>query len=72
MRRTSACHIPPLQDHDGQELGVAGSVEMLNYKNISTQPVAGFDWSPDKEGLFACVAFDQAVRVGIVTKLNKV
>ncbi|PNW72329.1 hypothetical protein CHLRE_16g672600v5 [Chlamydomonas reinhardtii] len=61
-----------VKDHDGQELGVAGSVEMLNYKNISTQPVAGFDWSPDKEGLFACVAFDQAVRVGIVTKLNKV
>ena len=54
------------------ELGVAGSVELLTHKNLSSQPVSGFDWSPDKEGLFCCVAFDQSVRIGITTKLNKV
>lgn len=51
---------------------MAGSVELLSTKNLSSQPVSGFDWSPDKEGLFACVAFDQSARVGMVTKLNKV
>ncbi len=65
-------HTANPQDHDGHELGIAGSVELLNYKNVSSQPVSGFDWSPDKEGLFACVAFDQSVRVGFATKLNKV
>lgn len=60
------------QDHEGKWLGVAGSMELLASRNLSTQPVAGFDWSPDKEGLFVCAAFDQCVRVGLVTKLNKV
>lgn len=52
-------------------MGVAGSVELLNHKNMSTQPIASFDWHPDKEGLYACTAFDQCIRVGVVTKLNK-
>ena len=51
-------------------MGVAGSMELLASKNMSTQPINGFDWSPDKEGLFCCSAFDQSIRVGIVTKLN--
>ena len=49
------------------DLGVAGSVELINSRNLSSQPIASFDWSPDKEGLFVCAAFDQAVRVGICT-----
>ena len=61
----------PLQDADGVDLGVAGSVELLASKNLSTQPISSFDWSPDKEGLFVCSAFDQCVRVGIATKLTK-
>ena len=60
------------QDHEGHELGVAGSVELLSTRNFSSQPIACFDWSPDKEGLFCCGAFDQCIRVGIVTKLSKV
>jgi hypothetical protein len=38
---------------------------------ISTQPVVGFDWSPDMEGLAAAVCLDQTLRIFIVTKLNK-
>jgi hypothetical protein len=29
-------------------MGVAGSVELLATKTLSSQPLAGFDWSPDK------------------------
>ena len=61
-----------VKDADGAELGVAGSMELLASRNLSTQPIACFDWSPDKEGLFVCGAFDQCVRVGVCTKLNKV
>lgn len=50
---------------------MAGSVELVASRNLSTQPISSFDWSPDKEGLFVCGAFDQALRVGVVTKLNK-
>jgi WD40 repeat protein len=61
-----------VKDHEGVELGVAGSVELLSTRNFSSQPIASFDWSPDKEGLFVCGSFDQSIRVGVVTKLNKV
>jgi hypothetical protein len=35
------------------------------------QPITGFDWHADKQGLFCCGAFDQTVRVGTVTRLNR-
>ena len=35
------------------------------------QPITGFDWHADKQGLFCCGAFDQSVRVGTVTRLNR-
>jgi WD40 repeat protein len=57
-------------DADGKPRGVAGNVELLNSKVISTQPVVSFDWSPDKEGLAVLACLDQTVRVYIVTKLN--
>eukprot|EP00877_Chromochloris_zofingiensis_P007606 jgi/Chrzof1/3099/Cz12g11200.t1 len=60
-----------VKDQDGKELGVAGTVEQVAYRNMSSQPINSFDWSPDKEGLFVCSAFDQCLRVGITTKLNK-
>ena len=47
-------------------------MELLNSRTISTQPISCFDWSADKEGLAVCGAFDQMMRVMIVTKLNKV
>ncbi|XP_077995639.1 dynein axonemal assembly factor 10-like [Glandiceps talaboti] len=59
------------EDKDGVEEGVPGSVQLLQNAVIATQPVASFDWSPDKAGLAVCTGFDQTLRVLIVTKLNQ-
>lgn len=56
---------------DNVPMGVAGTVELLNSKVISTQPIVSLDWSPDKEGLCVLSCLDQTVRCFIVTKLNK-
>ena len=56
---------------DGAPVGVAGSVELLNSRVISTQPIVSFDWSPDREGLCCMSSLDQTLRVFIVTKLEK-
>ncbi|XP_058126194.1 dynein axonemal assembly factor 10 [Anopheles ziemanni] len=55
---------------DGEEQGVAGTLEMLHATTLSTQPVHTFDWSPDRVGLAVCGSFDQTVRVLISTNLN--
>ncbi|XP_037070481.1 WD repeat-containing protein 92-like [Pollicipes pollicipes] len=54
----------------GGDFGVMGTLTQLQNGIVSSQPVCAFDWSPDKRGLCACVAFDQTVRVIIVTKLQ--
>lgn len=54
----------------GGDYGVMGTVQQLQNGIVSTQPVSAMDWSPDKRGLCACIAFDQVVRVLIVTKLQ--
>ncbi|XP_006005185.1 dynein axonemal assembly factor 10 isoform X1 [Latimeria chalumnae] len=59
-------------DSEGVKMGAAGSVNLLQNVTLSTQPIASLDWSPDKLGLCVCTAFDQTVRVLIVTKLNRV
>ena len=59
-------------DDDGQKVGVVGTVEKLQDSQLGDQPVSGFDWSPDKTGLAVCTAFDQKIRLVIVTKLNTV
>ncbi|CAL8258789.1 unnamed protein product [Lota lota] len=59
-------------DLEGGAMGVAGTVNLLQNVTLSTQPIASLDWSPDKQGLCVCSAFDQSVRVLIVTKLNRV
>jgi len=56
---------------EGDEVGVAGKVELLNNHVFSTQPIGSFDWSPDKTGLCVFGSYDQSVRVGIVTKLDR-
>ncbi|KAL7536206.1 hypothetical protein ACHAWF_005411 [Thalassiosira exigua] len=56
---------------DGTPIGVAGSVELLNSRVISTQPIVSFDWSPDREGLCCLSSLDQSLKVFIVTKLDK-
>jgi hypothetical protein len=45
-------------------------LEKLTSMVASTQPVASFDWHPDKEGLAVMSAFDQTVRVVFVTHLK--
>lgn len=60
------------KDSEGVEMGVAGSVSLLQNVTLSTQPISSLDWSPDKRGLCLCSSFDQMVRVLIVTKLHKI
>lgn len=60
------------KDSDDADVGVAGTVNLLQNVTLSTQPFASLDWSPDKQGLCVCSCFDQCVRVLIVTKLNVV
>ncbi|KAF1777619.1 WD40-repeat-containing domain [Phytophthora cactorum] len=59
------------KDSDGRLYGVCGSVELLNSRVLSTQPIVSMDWSPDREGLCTLACLDQTVRVYIVTKTNK-
>jgi len=61
-----------VKDADGAPVGVAGTMDLLNKRNVSTQPISSWDWSPEKEGLAVCGSFDQSIRVVIVTRLNKV
>ena len=60
------------KDSEGQETGVAGSLNLQQNATLSTQPISSFDWSPDKEGLAVCTSFDQQLRVVIVTKLKTI
>ena len=53
-----------------QPMGMVGATELICDKTLSSQPIASFDWSPDKAGLFVTAAFDQCVRVGLVTKIQ--
>lgn len=59
-----------LKDENGDEKGVPGTLTLLNTKEITTQPIIGFDWHPDKAGLATMVALDQSVKVYLVTRLN--
>ncbi|XP_014667141.1 PREDICTED: WD repeat-containing protein 92-like [Priapulus caudatus] len=60
------------QEGEEEEVGVVGSVTQLQNTALTTQPISAFDWCVDKPGLAACTAFDQTLRILIVTKLNKV
>ncbi|KAF6321935.1 WD repeat domain 92 [Rhinolophus ferrumequinum] len=60
------------KDSEGVEMGVAGSVSLLQNVTLSSQPISSLDWSPDKRGLCICSSFDQMVRVLIITKLHKI
>lgn len=59
-----------LKDQDGREKGVVGSLELLNDRVLSTQPICALDWHPEKNGLACLACLDQTVKVAIVTKLN--
>ncbi|XP_007890464.1 dynein axonemal assembly factor 10 [Callorhinchus milii] len=59
------------KDSENIDMGVAGTVSLLQNVTISTLPISSLDWSSDKQGLCVCTAFDQTVRVLIATKLNR-
>lgn len=63
--RTAKCE-------DGTIEGVAGTIKAVQTASVAEQPVNSFDWSPDKMGLCVFTAYDQCVRVGIMTKLATV
>lgn len=57
-------------DEHGYDVGAIGNLTLLQESTISSQPVSSLDWSPDKQGLAVCTAFDQCLRIIITTKLN--
>ena len=57
-------------DSEGNKRGVAGRLVQLQSQQISDQPINCLDWSRDKNGLLVTSAFDQKIRIVIVTKLN--
>jgi len=60
-----------MKDKDGKDdVGVPGTIELVQHATVAEQPVCSFDWSVDKQGLCVFAAFDQTIRVGIVTKLG--
>lgn len=54
----------------GEAMGCVGTVQLVAQRTLSSQPMASFDWHPDKAGLFVSAAFDQCIRVGVVTKVS--
>jgi CxxC motif-containing protein (DUF1111 family) len=58
------------KEEDGSESGVVGKVELIQSATVAEQPIGSFDWSADKMGLLAMAAFDQQVRIGMVTRLQ--
>ena len=59
-----------IKDSSGVEIGVPGNLQLLQNVGLSTQPLSGFQWSPDKLGLAVSTGFDQTIRVIVCTKLN--
>jgi len=61
-----------MKDEHGYEYGIPGTVQLLQTKNFSTQPICSMDFSSDKEGLVVMGSFDQSIRVAVMTKLDQV
>lgn len=59
-----------VKDENGLSKGIIGTLEILNSKEITTQPIVSLDWHPDKMGLAGLVALDQSIKVYLVTRLN--
>jgi len=53
---------------DGE--GVPGSLELLQKSAVTTQPITGLDWHPDKLGLTLASSLDQCVRVLVASNLQ--
>ena len=59
-----------IEAEDKKPRGVIGNVELLNTKEIATQPIVSLDWNRDKIGLGVTASLDQKCSVVIVSKLN--
>lgn len=59
-----------VKDENDIEKGVIGSLDLLNSKEITTQPIVSLEWHPDKLGLAGLVALDQTVKLYLCTRLN--
>ncbi len=59
-----------IKDENNLEKGIIGSLDLLNSKEITTQPIISLDWHPDKLGLAGMVALDQSVKIYLCTRLN--
>merc|ERR1711939_388991 len=59
-----------MKDEHQYEYGIPGTVNLLQTKNLSTQPICSLDWHPDKTGLACMGSFDQSVRVAVISKLG--
>lgn len=59
-----------IEDMDGCKKGVPGTLELVNSKTLSTQPIVSYDWHLNKQGLAVFASLDQSVRVVICTKLH--
>ncbi len=54
----SSVHLPPSsypdarvkKDENGKEMGVIGSVSLLQNVTLATQPISNIDWNADKVG----------------------
>lgn len=47
---------------DNAPVGIVGTVELLNSRVLSTQPIISFDWSVDRQGLCCMACLDQSIR----------
>jgi len=45
--------------------------DQISSSLLSTQPISSFNWHPDKEGLAVMSAYDQTVRIALVTHLKE-
>jgi hypothetical protein len=59
-----------IKDVDDSVMGVAGSLTLLNEKELAQQPINALDWNADKFGLGVMCSLDQQCKVVICTKLN--
>ncbi|KAJ3276996.1 WD repeat-containing protein 92 [Terramyces sp. JEL0728] len=69
-------HYPPSRikrdEQDKHDQGVVGKVELIQSNNVAEQPVGAFNWSPDKAGLCVFAAYDQTVKIGMVTRIGSI
>ena len=59
-----------VKDDNGVDKGIIGNLEILNSKEITTQPIVSLDWNPDKLGLAGMAALDQSIKLYLFTRLN--